>query len=334
MKKGLRCDFRQPANSTPIANPARVDLELLHNWTISTSSTLSANPQVRDLWRIIVPQIGFSTQYILNGILALSALHMARYNPTRRDRLLSLATGYHTASLEEALPLMPSISAQSCGNLFLFAVLTTCFTFANTKEVHDMPIVGNGTLPEWLYLLRGINTVVETDESAMVSSPASLVYSTTNLSHEFWITHTPVEHDALAELQAKILRNTIAGSSKQNILLKTINILKRSYTFLGNSSFQEDEKSRAFYSWLLKISDEYIQLLKDADSQALCILAFFSVLMRDLEKKWWLEGWAIRLIRRVYHLLDEAHRLWIVWPIEQLGWVPERTTGSLCTTNH
>jgi hypothetical protein len=41
-----------------------------------------------------------------------------------------------------------------------------------------------------------------------------------------------------------------------------------------------------------------------------------------LDSCWWMEGWATHLIAKIYHLLDEEHRLWIRWPIEEIGWIP------------
>jgi hypothetical protein len=122
---------------------------LLHNWTISTSCTLAQDPQVRDVWRILVPQVGFSTRYVLDGILALSAFHMARHDDARRDMLLEQATQYHVSSLNEALPIMSTVTSQNCSNLFIFSTLTLYTYLASPKRDEDMLVVGNGGMPQW-----------------------------------------------------------------------------------------------------------------------------------------------------------------------------------------
>jgi hypothetical protein len=35
-----------------------------------------------------------------------------------------------------------------------------------------------------------------------------------------------------------------------------------------------------------------------------------------------MEGWSIHLISGIYDSLDEEHRLWLRWPMEEIGWVP------------
>ncbi|PVH72303.1 hypothetical protein DL98DRAFT_74695 [Cadophora sp. DSE1049] len=53
-----------------------VDLEFLHNYCTSTALTLHRDPPTIRLWSITVPQFGFAHDYVMHGILALSALHM------------------------------------------------------------------------------------------------------------------------------------------------------------------------------------------------------------------------------------------------------------------
>lgn len=277
---------------------------------------------MRELWRVLVPQIGFSTRYILDGVLALAALHMARYNPARSDQLLSQGTHYHTLSLGKALPLIPGIAPENGSNLFLFGALTLFFCLARPKKEDDMLVIGNGVIPEWLYLLRGMDALVEA-ESAIKNSPVSLIFRTSDSGHCFWKAHSPDENESLNRLEAAIRTLTAKQARKQGILLEAVDALKRSYSF-SNRNFSEHDKLRGFYTWLFKISDEYLDLLKDADSEALCVLAYYSVLLKQLERYWWLEGWGVHLIQRIYLLLSDEYRLLIRWPIEEIGWVPER----------
>ncbi|KAH7024185.1 hypothetical protein EDB80DRAFT_699290 [Ilyonectria destructans] len=322
IKRGTRCDFlTSQTPTTPSVTTPNLELELLHHFTVSTSSTLTTEPQVRDLWRVLVPQIGFSTRYILDGVFGLAGLHMGRYNPGRRDQLLSQATHFHTLSLEQALPLIPAIAPQNSSHLFLFGVLTLLFCLARPKREDDMLVMGNGVIPEWLYLLRGMDALIEA-ERGIKSSPVSLIYRTSDDGFGFWKTHSPEDNESLNQLESKIRSLTSQNARKQAVLLEAVDALKRSYTF-SSKRFSEHDQLRGFYTWLFEISDQYLELLKDADSEALCVLAYFSVLLKQLERYWWLEGWGVHLIRRIYMLLDDEYRLLIRWPVEEIGWVPE-----------
>lgn len=279
---------------------------------------------MRDLWRVVVPQIGFSTRYILDGILAFSALHMARYNPLKRDILLSQATVYHTASLKEALPLISTISSENCSNLFLFGVLTLYFNLGSPKGDDDILLRANRAVPEWLYLLRGISSLVDADK-AIFMSPVSLIFKRTTPTPCFWESLEHLEHDSLNELESSFRNKPDLGDVKRATLLEAVDRLKRSYDLLRGEELKDHDKLRAIYGWLFDVSDTYLKLLKEADNEALCVFAFFSVLLKDFESYWWVEGWAVHIISKIYDLLDEEYRLWIRWPIEEIGWV--------CTTH-
>ena len=286
-----------------------------------------------------VPQIGFSTRYVLDGLLGLSALHMARYSESRRDMFLSVATQYHTASLNEALPLIPSITPQNGCHLFIFGVLTLFTNLASPIKEDDMLLVGGGFIPEWLFLLRGIDPLILADEDAIFSSAASLIFRTNAVTSHYWSTHRPVESPELDDLAEGIRTRSAADvisrfrggngregaedEGRRDVLLGAVDALRRSYTFRDNEGFNDHDKLRGYYKWLFEISDEYLALLREADSDALCVLAHYSVLLRDLEKYWWMQGWSTHLMKRIYLMLDEVHRLSIRWPIEELGWIPD-----------
>ncbi|KAH7353647.1 hypothetical protein B0T11DRAFT_356877 [Plectosphaerella cucumerina] len=327
LQRGIRCDYLESDTSStgsppPAIQDSSLELELLHNYTISTAATLTKSPLIRDMWRVVVPQIGFGTRYILDGILALSALHMARSDARRRDVLLAAAAEYLTASLREALPLISAVNAQNCSVLFLFSVITLYVSLAMPKRDDDMLVVGDSGVPQWLYLFRGIEPIIEVQQESVLSSPVSLIFMGTHASSEYWHAHEPGPHDGLDELEAGIQFRTSSDIDKQDVLMHAIHALRRSYTFLDSRDFGEEHKLRGMYQWLLEISDAYLALLRGLDREALCVFAFFCVLTRDFETFWWSEGWPAHLIKRVYLLLDDEYRLYIRWPIEQIGWVP------------
>ncbi|KAK9852789.1 uncharacterized protein MYU51_008035 [Penicillium brevicompactum] len=322
-RKGLRCDFQTSESlTTTVQAPETLTLELLHHFTISTSVTLSPDPRVRDVWRVVVPQMAFTTDYILDGILALAALHIARYDSGRRHVLLPYAIDRHSASLSKALPQIPGVTAHNCTPLFVFGVLTLFFSLAQPAlEVPTEPS-SKDIIPEWLHLLRGIDAVVMA-ENSLFSSPVSLIFRSSWGSLNYWKSHVPEQHQVLADLEEKICTETSEDPERLIALREAVVTLNRSFSFLYGGNFKDQDKLRGFYEWLFEITDSYLHLLKNGDNGALCVLAFYAVLVRDLEKYWWIEGWAIRLIKGIYMLLDGEHRLWIRWAIEEIGWVPE-----------
>jgi hypothetical protein len=75
------------------------------------------------------------------------------------------------------------------------------------------------------------------------------------------------------------------------------------------------------FVWVWEVSDDFLPLLEEGTQEAVAIFAYFSVVLKKLDKQWWLQGWADHIISRASQLLDHRHRIWIQWPVEEIGWV-------------
>ncbi|KAI0427332.1 hypothetical protein F5Y09DRAFT_35899 [Xylaria sp. FL1042] len=315
-----------PVASTPEASRypgswfSVFELELFHQFITSTSLTLAFDPTVRSFWRVNVPQSGFSHPYVLKSVFAIAALHLARLRPQQRDVLVEQAMMHYTAASSTALPLIPTATGENFPPIFHFSMLTTIITFARPRTPDNLLLVSNGILPDWLIVTRGIRVLLQSEGEAVLSMSCldALFYMGMKLSTA-WET-ADQEHEGLAELEDNIRRNS--QPQKVGELCHGILTLKRCFNLYAMEGYSEEERMRSALLWLVKIPDPFIELLKGHDSEAMCVLAFFCVLLKRLDHLWWIEGWAFHLIERIYSTLDSKYRLWIRWPLEEIGWTP------------
>ncbi|CAH0043621.1 unnamed protein product [Clonostachys solani] len=333
LKRGVKCDYIQQAadqqthehQELALEKPPHLDLEMFHHFCALTAYTLSTETPVCDMWRIHVPQLALGADYIMDGICAFAALHKAHQEPDRRESLLYHATRYHTSSLEKGLPLVSLITPENGSSMYIFSLLTLFFNLARPRRLDDGIMLGSGLLPGPVHLLRGTHLIRESHH-ALDRSPVALVFQSTERIFSYWKTHVPIQHPALSELHSRIVRLDDKDKEKQRILLGAIHTLSRSYTF-RDDIYNIEDKTRGYYTWLYEVGEDFLNLLTEANDEAMCILVFFTPLVRDLEaKSWWVEGWAFRISEEVYALLSEDFRPWIAWPIKQIGWVPPMQT--------
>ena len=131
---------------------------------------------------------------------------------------------------------------------------------------------------------------------------------------------TTEEGDQLNEL-GDCMKKTVQNPGLLPIYLAAIEELRKSYSFIYKARSTKFESGDIFI-WLFRVSQEYLMLLREWTQEALAIFAYFCVILKRLETNWWIEGWSTHLMRRLYPMLDEEHRLWIRWPVEEIGWVP------------
>ncbi|KAI1272821.1 hypothetical protein F5Y07DRAFT_284517 [Xylaria sp. FL0933] len=296
------------------------ELELFHHFITSTSLTLAFDPTVRSFWRVNVPQLGFSHPYVLKAVFAIAALHLSRLRPQQKDALVEQAMVHYTAASSTALPLIPTATGDNFPPIFHFSMLTTIITFARPRTPDNLLLVSNGILPDWLIVTRGIRVLLQSEGEAVLSMSCldALFYRSLKLSTA-WET-ADQEHEGLAELENNF--RTHSQPHKVADLCHGILTLKRCFNLYAMDGYSEEERMRSALLWLVKIPDPLIELLKDHDNEALCVLAFFCVLLKRMDYMWWIEGWAFHLIERIYSTLDSQYRLWIRWPLEEIGWTP------------
>ena len=108
-----------------------LELELLHNFTTKTYTTLTTDSSVWPFWRDDIVQLGLTCDYIMRAVLAVSALHLASQRPDRRDFYVAEGILLHQKASRAAMQVMATegdkIDKDQGASLFLFSMLTLFF---------------------------------------------------------------------------------------------------------------------------------------------------------------------------------------------------------------
>ena len=78
------------------------DLELLHNYTTKTYSTLTDSLLLREFYRTTAVQYGLKEEYIMRTVLSVSASHMAYHWPEMQRHYQVIAMGHHQIAAKSA----------------------------------------------------------------------------------------------------------------------------------------------------------------------------------------------------------------------------------------
>ncbi|ETS81539.1 hypothetical protein PFICI_06541 [Pestalotiopsis fici W106-1] len=343
-----------PANgSLSHASPLSLDpiqLQLLHNYSTSTCYTLSSYVPLRTMWRISVPQLGFSTSFVMRAILALSALHMAHNTrtPSSAERYLSIARCEHDAALRTATELLRNVTAANCAPLFIFSIITFFYTMASPRPAAHMLLLDGSGVPDWLVLLRGLRHISEAAADELLAGPFAAAFAFGRMrldqcqSLRSTLPPSSAWFSTVASVQLATLRQlvAVAVAESQTLLtlyLDTIDTLEMCFAKAQNrlptmdlrtldandSSTTSDAKETTLVlAWPYLASNEYIEMLGQRQGVAMVILAHYCVLLQSLNGCWWMQGWPSYLIENIWQALDAQHRLWIQWPMEEVGWHP------------
>lgn len=314
------------ALSEPILHPVAthsslnvVDLELLHNYDTSTAYTLESIPALQTFLRLTVPRMAFSHPFLLHAILAISALHLAHFKRDLRAHYLSQANYHYHAALPTVTSLLSAtINEDTCRALYIFSTLSSIFTLGMGPKPGDFLVFDEEGAADWLIRFRGVRALME-------SQPGVLQHS--ELSPLFSISARQMDQPAPKNQHLQSLRQLIIERASNlpdvHVFIAALDDLAQSFPDSYTLGLRSTQTSlQIVFVWLYRLSDDFVQHLQKRNAVALVVLAHFCVLLNSLSSIWWIKGWVEHLLAAIYAELDAEHRMWINWPMEEIGWIP------------
>lgn len=307
-------------------------LELMHQYMNFTSITTAIGSSDRDYMRVTVPSVGMDYPFIMHECLALSALHLARFRHDRREHYLSLAKFHNDAALRLATPTLRDITSSNCDAVFIFTTLAFCYTLGKGPQEGDYMIFSENGAAEAFPLLRGTRAVIESHESILKSGILAPIFRNARHGNSERGPLPPGIHDALHNLKSEFLHAEVEGIEMYTRTLDELSItFSEGYTADGTKRKMESSK---VFGWLYRVPMEFALGLQRKEPAALAILGYFCVTLNEISVVWWMEGWTKHILAAVYRFIGRSHRNWILWPMEQIGWLPsifEEFAGSEST---
>ncbi|KAK0471160.1 hypothetical protein IW261DRAFT_1513428 [Armillaria novae-zelandiae] len=284
-------------------------LELIHHYATITSFSLSVDPSLASVWKTVVPKHAFAPEnrFLLYAILAISALHAYRADPTA-DRYAVAASTYHWQAKTELHKAQTGGKADT-GLVFITLSLLAMYQFATSSLVFLSANYWNITVQGitcevakvWPQLREGVlRPVLDITAPTTISTPLEESFSS-SLSALLNTAHSSPDSDELHDV-------SVYAAYKESI-----HILQISWKAL----FQNWSASCL---WWATAPDRFFRLLAEGKPRALIILAHYCVMMKQVPRNgpWWAEKqWGIEAVR-ILSRLDARWTPSLEWLSSQL----------------
>ncbi|KAF4546215.1 putative c6 zinc finger protein [Lasiodiplodia theobromae] len=307
------------------------ELELLHNYYISTAPSLSSNPALSHFWRADVPKLSFSWPCLLNGLFSISALHLARFRPESRDTYLAQADVYWDRALRSATPLLEAINDANYHAVYVFSILAAFYLLGKGPRADDddfLAFDGQLSAAGTLLHIRSTRVIIESadSEAALRNGPVAVLFDVGMRHIARWLLPDRENEHALVQ-ELRFIHAYLEPEDESDVYVNEIDNLSRSFHAVAAERASSGGggggvSTQVVFVWLYKLSDEFLDCLRQREPMALTIFAYFVVLLKELEGAWYLQGWVEHLIAGIYHALGPGTRTWVRTPIERVGWIP------------
>ncbi|KAF2474188.1 uncharacterized protein BDR25DRAFT_119863 [Lindgomyces ingoldianus] len=292
------------------------DLSLLHQWTISTCYGFGDNfPGDAEPWQVDVPKLGQQFSFLMRGILAVSALHLARLSTdhTVKMRYIQLAAYHQDLALPEYRNAITNVSEKNVHAILAFSALTTVYSFAAPKDAGSLFADG---APEWVFLHRGVGDIPPSWQGWIDNGPMDQQMHRRRVQPVEY-TLNPEDyrlvglHGFLTNLPAE---EQIEGVHYDNAL----HWLRQAFALTYSPESRIGPKYGVLF-WVEKVDQGYLELLGLQRPRALILLAHCCVLLKRASGFWYLDGFAEHVLKEMKPCLADEFLPWIEWPLQACG---------------
>jgi hypothetical protein len=288
-------------------------MELELQWILHTHKLFARNEETRKVWEIPVLQEALHTPFLMHGILAISALHLAHLRQNERQtEWLNIAIAHKSTALATFSEQLHNINESNARAMMSFAGIAVVFSFASALYCSDADDGPNlNALIDILMLARGVQTV---------GSQAMEFLRHSNFAPLFNITDpgATVPDDVLSALDYLDDLNAQYGQRSGNNDPKSYERAIQTMRELVPFTFAEPTSLTVVGGWAIRASPEFLEGLKNREPFALVVLAHFCVFLHISRENWCIGPWGRLILGEIVQVLDSDWHRHIKWPVVQV----------------
>ncbi len=249
----------------------------------------------------------------MHSLLSVTALHIASTNPDNQSLYIDAAIRHHNIALKEYSSNLDSITPKNSPAIFACASLIVIFVFnlAILQQHKELRRPVEEMLSIFM-LLRGVPVILKEMRPWVEESKIAPMFKGRDIDP------TIVLPDSITRvIQQLEERNNLLSQSAcdRETYAHAIQILEETFKRIAS----KDSDNGMVLSWPVGLEPAYITLLGERQPMALVILAYYAVILNEIEDSWWVRGWGRHLILDISQMVDEDWRTLIAWPMEKIG---------------
>ena len=274
--------------------------------------TITLDSEIMEFWRLKIPKIALSYEFVMHALLATSALHLSFLRSS--DETFARAAERHHESAVASMKIALVAKHPPPGDA-IYAGNTLASRYAYSRLPPAEYVLP--TAPLWIPVLRGVfKTTREFFECIKGGVLLPLVASKMNDNCPY-----PGEHIEFPSSLFDLSKRGISGGldPEEDEDDQSLEICRETTTALQhfwNQYWLVTARESVAFSWPATMSEGYERLISQQRPRALVILAHHCVLVESLGKEfWWAKGRGVDEIKRIEGVLEEKWKHWLDWPM-------------------
>jgi hypothetical protein len=258
-----------------------------------------------------------TTPYLMHQLLSISALHLSVAHPSQSQFYRAQSTGLQTRALhlfKESYPVL-QLTPENATTMFLFTTLIGVSLLCEALQHHRSSL--HNFLDQFaacLDVYRGIKTV--TVEGWEMLSHTEL---STHLTWSRSVT-TELKSATDSERWSGLFQNADMSIEGQSACLKAATQLSRLLDLqVAGHANTMGRKCFAMFVWPAVLAPKFVELLRQAQPEALVILAHYAIFLMQSSELWLIGDSGQWLVQSITEALGPAMLQHIEAPLQVLG---------------
>ncbi|KAJ5644432.1 hypothetical protein N7507_010443 [Penicillium longicatenatum] len=304
--------------ASPSAASGVRELELMHRFATDTYRSISTSESEMQVWQIHVPRLALRFEFLMNGILALAALHIAStLEPPASFVYMDTALHHHNLTFAPFRASIDHLTEQNCEAVLAQSIITTVFGIALPRVTAARGESSNMTenIVVLFELLQGVKNIITIGQPWIKLNlyPHQKGFKSDGPTLD---SVTEAALDRLAVLNDETLSSI--DTDQYRINKDVIAHLHHCFTM-----YSIDGGPANALAWLAAVDKEFVDNVRRRQPLALLILMHWGVLLWELDGQWW---WARNsgraLVSELLLILQPGNARWadsLAWPRQKMG---------------
>ncbi|KAL4998978.1 hypothetical protein BDV10DRAFT_184869 [Aspergillus recurvatus] len=280
-------------------------IELFHNLYTQIRTTFDPNRSLP--W--LVDDYSIMTPYLVNELLAFSALHLSTKRPNEREYFRYHAAQLQTNALSIFKESSPQVTRENCVPLFVFAASLGIHMLCDTLIYREGDLAD--FLDRFIHFFRvyhGVRTIVNKASHMIQDTPLGPAFKLGKNLYKF---NGCLGHSCQSLLDMIYRANL--GKNLTELYRQAVESLQSCLTVIE----KWDERHvgiNAVTTWPILMDIKFGEILAQRRPEALVILAHYACLLHQFRNFWLFGDSGAFIIQEVTKYLGPEWKEWMAWP--------------------
>ncbi|PLB44563.1 hypothetical protein P170DRAFT_468214 [Aspergillus steynii IBT 23096] len=304
-----------PKAQSPDSSSNRLlEAKLLHHYYTNTSNTVSS-PSDYHQWHNLFPEAATSHAYVLDSVLAFTALHFAYLEPNSRQTWLEIGSHYNNRACSELRRVVGQVSASTLRPALVCSIYIALFANARIALLGDK--IQSSHLADILQtrtLLKGCLFFHQTMENMNIRSGLRMEqYLWRDNPSENPSSPSPVVPGPTVRRMGTLVLEkfkTEPGQGNQS-RFEICAIACQGLIDSMDSQYTVETQGRNLFLWPLSLDDSFMELLQTNEFPARLVFSLYALGIHFFKGFWYIGEAGYRLGRELLPLSEPVSEYWV-----------------------